>query len=110
MTYNRINEDFLDDLDQDDIISSAVSKQDIRDDNSSWPYTFYFESSQISKKHKPSFYIEKIERLYQLLVTMLDKCPVITDFNHDFIVNIGYCYEDYNEMTTEHGVIIRWPI
>jgi len=39
----RINEDFLDDLEQDDIASASVSVQDIRDD-STWPYVFRFES------------------------------------------------------------------
>ena len=81
----KINEDFLDDLEQDDIASASVSVQDIRDD-SAWPYTFRFESGEIPKKRKPSFYIEKMERLHTLLVALLDKCPVVKDFNHNFII------------------------
>ena len=105
----RINEDFLDDLEQDDIASASVSVQDTRDD-SAWPYVFRFESGEIPKKRKPSFYIEKMERLHKLLVALLDKCPVVKDFNHDFIIHIGnYRDEDYNEMTTEHGITFRWP-
>ena len=104
----RINEDFLDDLEQDDIASASVSVQDTRDD-SVWPYVFRFESGEIAKKRKPSFYIERIERLHHLLVALLDKCPVVKDFNHDFIIHIGnYRDRDYNEMTS-HGVTIRWP-
>jgi hypothetical protein len=105
----RINEDFLDDLEQDDIASASVSVQDTRDD-SAWPYVFRFESGEISNKRKPSFYIEKMERLHKLLVALLDKCPVVKDFNHDFIIYIGdYRDKDYNEMTTEHGITFRWP-
>lgn len=37
----RINEDFLDDLEQDDIASASVSVQDTCDD-SAWPYVFRF--------------------------------------------------------------------
>ena len=104
----RINEDFLDDLEQDDIASASVSVQDIRDD-SAWPYVFHLESGSIVKKRKPAFYIQKLEKLYHLLVTVFDKCPAITDFNHNFAIRIGYIRDDeYNEIMTDHGAIIRW--
>lgn len=109
MRFNKINEDFLDDIEQDDIASASVSVQDTCDD-SAWSYVFYLKSSEISKKRKPSFYIERIERLHKLLVALLDKCPVVKDFNHDFIIQIGYfCDSNYNEKTTEHGITLRWP-
>jgi hypothetical protein len=33
------------------------------------------------------------------------------NFNHNFVIYIGYCRsnEDYNEIVTSHGVTIRWP-
>lgn len=52
----KINEDFLDDLEQDDIASASVSVQDMRDD-SAWPYIFHLESGSVVKKRKPAFYI-----------------------------------------------------
>ena len=104
----RINEDYLDDIEQEEIVPTAVSGQDMRDDDS-WPYIFHLESGSIVKKRKPDFYIQKAERLYHLLATAFDKCPAITDFNHNFVIQIGYFRDNkYNEMVTEHGALIRW--
>lgn len=103
----RINEDFLDNIEQEDIASDHISDMS---DNSLYPYVFYLESGEIPKKRKVSFYIQRIERLHHLLISMLDRCPAIIDFNHDFVIYIGdYRDEDYNEMVTSHGVTIRWP-
>ena len=105
----RINEDFIDNIEQEDIASNHISDQDMSDDGS-WPYIFNLDSGEIPKKRKTSFYIQRIERLHHLLVAMLDRCPAIMNFNHNFVIYMGYYRdEDYNEMVTSHGVTIRWP-
>ena len=97
----RINEDFIDNIEQEDIASNHIYDQDMSDD-SSWPYIFNLDSGEIPKKRKVSFYIQRIERLHHLLIAMLDRCPAIMNFNHNFVIYIGYCRsnEDYNEMVT----------
>lgn len=94
----RINEDFLDSIEQEDIASDHISDMS---DNSLYPYIFNLDSSEIAKKRKVSFYIQRIERLHHLLISLLKRCPAIIDFNHDFVIQIGYSRDiDYNEMIT----------
>ena len=52
----RINEDFIHNIEQEDIASDYISDQDMSDEGS-WPYIFNLYSSEIAKKRKTSFYI-----------------------------------------------------
>lgn len=103
----RINEDYLDDIEIDDLQTDVRVNADM--DTREFMYQFTFCTKEMTKGKEPQWYISRMERFYDIFMKMLDKLAFIKDYSHEFPINFGWFIDnDYDEQTTESGLRFRY--
>ena len=76
----RINEDFLDDIEQD------IEEVSVTEDGKVFPYILKLKTSVIPKGRGLGFYYDNIVKMNRVIDRALAVCPQIDDYNPDYKV------------------------
>ena len=88
MNYNKINEDFLDDQHIDVVSDMPDMRPDILFDGTfKYPYVFKFIVSKNFFKDSHEEYLQSLNRFFDVLYEMFERCPYIKDFDRFRVVN-----------------------
>lgn len=83
----RINEDYLDDIEMDDLQTDVLVNADM--DTREFMYQFAFCTKEMIKGKEPQWYISRMERFYDIFMKMLDRLSFIKDYSREFPINFG---------------------
>jgi hypothetical protein len=106
MNYNKVNEDFLDDQHLDVMTDIPDMRPTVVFDGTfKYPYVFKFIVVKDFYKDSHEEYIYSLNRFFDVLHEMLDKCPYIKDFDRFRVVNtISFYYDGLTEDIFESGL------
>jgi hypothetical protein len=104
----RINEDYLDDIELDDLQTDVQVNPDI--DTREFKYKFLFCTKEMTKNKDEQWYVSRLERFYSLFMRTLDRLSFIKDYSREFPISFGYLLQkdEYDEHVTEHGLRLRY--
>ena len=106
MNYNKVNEDFLDDQHLDVMTDTSDMRPTVVFDGTfKYPYVFKFIVVKDFFKDSHEEYIYSLNRFFDVLHEMLDKCPYIKEFDRFRVVNtISFYYDGLTEDIFESGL------
>ena len=84
----RINEDYLDDIELDDLQTDVQVNPDI--DTREFMYQFLFCTKEMTKNKDEQWYVSRLERFYSLFMRTLDRLSFIKDYSREFPISFGY--------------------
>ena len=104
----RINEDYLDDIEMDDLQTDVQVNPDI--DTRKFIYQFLFCTKEMTKNKDEQWYVSRLERFYFLFMNMVDRLSFIKDYSREFPISFGYLLQkdEYDEHVTQHGLKLRY--
>ena len=79
----RINEDYLDDVELDDLQTDVQVNPDI--DTREFKYKFLFCTKEMTKNKDEQWYVSRLERFYSLFMRTLDRLSFIKDYSREFL-------------------------